>query len=469
MSKAFVFCIGGTGLRVMKSAVMLMAAGMKTNSYEIVPIVIDPHEQLEEKKNLDLLINDYKDVYDKVVGKSKLSNDSLNALQGFFCTQIKRYYEFDGLQNDTSASLADNRTLYDFLEVGRIPANDINRFLVQTILSEANLNNSLSVGFKGNPNVGTIVLGNLIEGQDWWDAFKSKYEDGDRVFIISSIFGGTGASGFPLLLNMIKKCEGHPMVQNALVGAVTVFPYFSLEDPTKSKSDIDSANFMTKTKAALAYYEANVNPDYLYYIGDSTQKASYDNNESEQKDDAHFIEMIAATALFDFLNNRTRQSRSQYLTRAIEVDKEVLDLKFLGKGYTEEVRLIANMKLLNLLMDVLKNEKYFPLRKTHGLNSNFYNGEFKALDKFMTKFNSWYDEISNNTRGFSPLSLPKTTSDDLTQFIKERTLNAKRDHEYLLDMILASKIKDNNSHHILLRFFLDFAYQAINKQTSNIK
>lgn len=469
MSKAFVFCIGGTGLRVMKSAVMLMAAGMKTNGFEIVPIVIDPHEQLEEKKNLDLLINDYKDVYDKVVGNTKHSKESLNALDGFFCTKIRRYYEFDGQQNDTSASLADNRTLRDFLDVGRIPANDINRFLVQTILSEANLNNSLSVGFKGNPNVGTIVLGNLIEGQDWWDAFKSKYESGDRVFIISSIFGGTGASGFPLLLNMIKKCEGHPMVQDAFVGAVTVFPYFSLEDPTKSLSDIDSANFMTKTKAALAYYEDNVNPDYLYYIGDSSQKASYDNNEAEQKDKAHFIEMIAATALFDFLNNQTRQSRPQYLTRAIEKDHEVMDLDSLGKGYREEVRLIANMKLLDLLIEVLKNERFFPLRKTHGLGSNFYNGDFKALDKFMVKFNSWYDEISNNTRGFSPLSLPSSTSDDLTQFIKHTTLDAKRDDEYLLDMILASKKRSNNDHHILLRYFLDFAYQAINKQTSNIK
>jgi len=234
-------------------------------------------------------------------------------------------------------------------------------------------------------------------------------------------------------------------------------------------SDIDSANFMTKTKAALAYYEQNVNPDYLYYVGDSSQKASYDNNESEQKDYAHFIEMVAATALFDFLNNRTRQSRPQYLTRAIENDIEVLDLKSLGKGYTEEVKLIANMKLLNLLIEVLKNERFFPLRKTHGLDTNFYNGDFKSLDKFMNKFNSWYDEISGNKRGFSPLSLPKSTSDDLTQFVKETTLKAKRDHEYLLDMILASKIKSNNSHHILLRYFLDFAYQAINKQTSNIK
>ena len=61
------------------------------------------------------------------------------------------------------------------------------------------------------------------------------------------------------------------MVQKAFVGAVTVFPYFSLEDPSTTSSDIDSANFITKTKAALAYYEKNVNPDYLYYIGDITQ------------------------------------------------------------------------------------------------------------------------------------------------------------------------------------------------------
>ena len=38
MAKVFVFCIGGTGLRVMKSVVMMAAAGMRTNGYDIVPI-----------------------------------------------------------------------------------------------------------------------------------------------------------------------------------------------------------------------------------------------------------------------------------------------------------------------------------------------------------------------------------------------------------------------------------------------
>ena len=52
MKKVFVFCIGGTGIRVMKSITMLMAGGMDTNGYTVVPVILDPHLDLEEKKNL---------------------------------------------------------------------------------------------------------------------------------------------------------------------------------------------------------------------------------------------------------------------------------------------------------------------------------------------------------------------------------------------------------------------------------
>ena len=59
MKKVFVFCIGGTGIRVMKSVTMLMASGMSTYGYTVVPIIIDPHMDLEEKKNLHSLIDNY--------------------------------------------------------------------------------------------------------------------------------------------------------------------------------------------------------------------------------------------------------------------------------------------------------------------------------------------------------------------------------------------------------------------------
>lgn len=56
------------------------------------------------------------------------------------------------------------------------------------------------------------------------------------------------------------------------MGAVTVLPYFALDDPTATGSSIDSSNFLTKTKAALTYYEKTVKSDYLYYIGEKSLK-----------------------------------------------------------------------------------------------------------------------------------------------------------------------------------------------------
>lgn len=42
MAKVFVFCIGGTGSRVMRSLTMLLASGVEFGANEIVPIIIDP-------------------------------------------------------------------------------------------------------------------------------------------------------------------------------------------------------------------------------------------------------------------------------------------------------------------------------------------------------------------------------------------------------------------------------------------
>ena len=42
MSKIFVFGIGGTGSRVLRSLTMMLATGIKFGADEIVPIIIDP-------------------------------------------------------------------------------------------------------------------------------------------------------------------------------------------------------------------------------------------------------------------------------------------------------------------------------------------------------------------------------------------------------------------------------------------
>lgn len=464
MAKVFVFCIGGTGIRVMKSVLMLAASGMKTEGYDIVPVIIDPHVDLKENTVLTTAIGDYIKIYGYATGGRA---QQLHAPKGFFNTRVLRMEDLDNQQNSVSANMAEKRSFGEYLNIGNLANGDMNNYLIQTLFSSKNLTNSLSVGFKGNPNVGTVVLNEMIDGADWYEAFLRHCEKGDRIFIISSIFGGTGASGYPLLEKKIKDDIAHPQVRGAVMGAVTVLPYYSLEDPATSRSDIDSANFYTKTKAALSYYEKNVKSDYLYYVGEQTLKACYANNEKEQKDQANFIELVAASALFDFLG-RPKPDKPQAMTRALRENADVLDISTLGTGYNGMVKNIADMMLLDLLVGILPGEKHFPLEVTHGFGKDFYQDQpFVALKDFLLHFHGWYEELSENRRGFAPFNRI-VKGGKLPGFIKGMTLKAKDESWYLLEMIRSGNRSDEH-HDNKFRYFIDFAYDGITAYTNKIQ
>lgn len=99
MKRVFVFCIGGTGLRVMKSITMLLAAGMDARGYTVVPVFIDPHIDLEEKRNLQNLIQDYENIYEAITVSDR---KHLNPIHGFFGTEIANLAKINGQQNDIS-------------------------------------------------------------------------------------------------------------------------------------------------------------------------------------------------------------------------------------------------------------------------------------------------------------------------------------------------------------------------------
>lgn len=461
MKKVFVFCIGGTGIRVMKSVTMLMASGMSTNGYTIVPIILDPHLDLDEKKNLHTLLGSYQDIYNK-----STNNGSLDHLDGFFNSEIVTINNLNNQQNNQQQASGSKEKFRDYINESGLANDDINHYFIQTLFSSKNLDSPLSVGFKGNPNVGTVVLGEMIEGADWFKAFKQHCEQDDRVFIISSIFGGTGASGYPLLEKKIRDANSHPTVKNALMGAVTVLPYYGLKDPSTTGSDIDSANFYTKTKAALAYYEKTVKSDYLYYAGETSLIRVYENDEKKQDDKAHFIELVAASALFDFLT-REKPETQQFLTRAIEDAKNSLDLVSLGSGYKDIVKCVADYKLLSTLINILPNESFFPLIKNRGFNENFYkDASFQALKRFTAIYDNWYEELSTNRRAFSPLNTDSLKN--MEGWVKTVSLDAKDDSYYLLKMIQSSNMNKDKTHENKFRFFLQFAYDAINNYTKKI-
>lgn len=462
MKKAFIFCIGGTGIRVMKSIIMMMAGGMDTNGYDIVPIIIDPHLDLDEKKRVDALISEYQYIHEKSINNGDEKAETLN---GFFYANM---LTLDDLQATTVAVQTEGSqdAFSKYISRSSLASDDINNFLVETLFSTKNLNSPLSVGFKGNPNVGTVVLGDIIARAPWWNIFLTHCEQGDKVFIISSIFGGTGASGFPLLEKKIKLADQHPNVKGADLAAVTVLPYYSLRNGETNGSDIDSANFYTKTKAALSYYYGNIKSDYLYYAGEQSLKSNYENDEEKQDDKANFIEMVAASALFDFLG-RNKGNQQQFMTRAIIENKDSLDLNSMGSGFKPEIKNVADFMLLRMLVNILPKERHFPLTKNRGFNEAFYNdAEFGALQSFCEVYYEWYSELATNTRAFAPIKYDNPK--DMIGWIKGMTIKAKNDSYFLLKMIQAgnkAKTKDNDNK---LRLFLQFAYEAANHYTQKI-
>lgn len=468
MSKVFVFCIGGTGLRVMKSITMLLAGGMDAKGFTIVPVLIDPHVSLKERLNLQNLIEDYETIYNSI---NTDGDKRLSAIGGFFGTEMADLAKLYGQQNGFAQPVASQSSFGQYINYGMLKSDDVNKYLVQTIFSQSNLDNDLSVGFKGSPNVGTVVLGELIKGSVEFQAFCNVCQNGDRVFIISSIFGGTGASGFPMLEKTIRNFASNQNVQNAMIGAVSVLPYFSLDDPSITGSDIDSKNFLTKAKSALAYYEQNVSPDYLYYVGEQKFKKTYSNDENQQNDPAHFIELVAATALFDFLSKTAKPTNPQVLSRAIRDDKDPLSIISLGDSYSDVVKVVADMMLLSRLVYLLPNENQFPLSNNRKFDQSFYDDkEFRNLCNFITFFSEWYHELESNNRSFAPLNIAPNDKRNvkLVNWIQDFTLDAKDESYYLLEMIRTSNKDKDKSHDVKFRRFIDYAYKAINKYTSKI-
>lgn len=463
MKKVFVFCIGGTGLRVMKSITMLMAGGMSTNGYTVIPVIIDPHLGLKERGHLNNLLDSYQTVYNNTVKIDGGNGETLSSLEGFFNSPMLRLHQLDQ-KNSSYEDGSYGSDFKQYIETERLANDDINKHLVNMLFSSKNLNNKLDEGFRGNPNVGTVVLGNIIEDSEWYDAFIRHCEEGDRAFIISSIFGGTGASGYPLLEKKIKQST-QPTVRNLTLGAVTVLPYYGLRDPQDSNSNIDSKNFYTKTKAALSYYYDHTLSDYLYYSGETHLKAIYDNNEAEQKDAANFVELNAASALFDFLGQASNPETQQFMSRSIAHNEESLGLEDMGEGFRGIVKSVADLALLSRLSSTLPSERDFPMSQSRGWNDNFYKDTpFRSLKTLIELFDVWYNELASNSRSFAPLRTAKGITNG---WIEGITLDANNDSYYLLKMIQYG-FKGKVTHGNTFRHYMQTSFSAINHYTKKL-
>jgi len=401
MSKLYIFGIGGTGSRVLRSFTMLMAAGVKIGADEIVPIVIDPDAANADLTRTVALMNNYRNIR-KYLSFPKENKNT------FFKKEIGHFLSNYTLRiNDT-----DDKSFQNFIDLPSM--SRANKAMCRMLFSEKNLTSQMQVGFKGNPNIGSVVLNQIVNSEDFM-AFANSYEQGDKIFIISSIFGGTGASGFPLLLKTLRTGNSFPnndIINKSEIGAVTILPYFKLQ--VDDESEIDSSTFISKTKSALAYYENNISKNNqinaLYYLADDVTN-TYENHEggSTQRNDAHLIEFLAASAIVDFSN----KEHSGTTHKELGIKETMGNVSF--NSFNEELNRWLRLPLtqFTLMANCVKNQ-YDYVTSTrleannkasfveHGLYDNSF---FTNLKKFIDSYREWLKEMKDNKRSLDLFNL----------------------------------------------------------------
>lgn len=424
MSKLYIFGIGGTGSRVLRSLTMLLASGVQCND-TIVPIIIDKDIANGDYTRTNSLIKSYMEV-NKYAPKHDASGNIENT---FFNTDIEL------LDGNLLLQLNDSTKLFkDF--IGLNTQNKQNQALSKMLYSDETLNMDTTHGFRGNPNMGSVVL-NQFSDTDIFKSFANSFQQGDRIIIISSIFGGTGASGFPLLRQTLQTpnvsdSKGNTLpnwglINNAPIGAITVLPYFQVD----KKDSVDSDTFNDKAKAALSYYQTQEDGkiDTLYYIADDNRKSyKYFEGGNNQRNDAHFVEMAAAMAILDFVNpqqqsvniNRDQNNqitRTTYKEFGIGSNAKNINFGHLS-SITQELLInpLSRFMLFAKYMGNVKNDKdvfkkqspYQPYALEKCGKKNYdknFRKEISELEKMQKHFTDWLSEMAGQARSFSPFNL----------------------------------------------------------------
>jgi len=441
--RLFIFGIGGTGARVIKALTFLLASGVNINAEQIVPIIIDPHQANEDLKRTITLLENYQNIR-KSLEQSKKGK--------FFSTEIttlKNLIDNEKITNTFSFKLdgVEGKKFSDYISYNSLDKS--NKALVNLLFSKSNLSTQMDIGFVGNPNIGAVVL-NQFKDSEEFKHFASSLRENDRIFFISSIFGGTGAAGFPILLKNIRnamnvsekegKVANKSFLQNAKIGAVTVLPYFGVQqDDTNNKTEnnqIDKSTFISKTKSALRYYEKNITNNNslnaLYYIGDDyTNAYPYDPGQNGQKNEAHLVEMLSALAIIDFMNiedialKTTNGKAESPIYKEYGLHKDVTEIDFKALAVNSQFIISKNLTsyyyfnryLTEWIDNVVKGDNpqpyanhYEPKIDSSIYNSHFYNSWLLPFNK---EFSSWLIEMRNNKRSFVPFNLDAKIGKDI--------------------------------------------------------
>lgn len=435
----YLFAIGGTGSRVLRSLSFCLASGIACLPADtrIIPMIIDYDRNNGDKKRCLDNLSHYRALREAAYEGMAPDPDERNYFMPKFeylnqqtraagnagtQPQLGRdSFEFSfGLGSNQAGTFADSIG-YAKMQGPTSLTRDLLASLYNDEPAEATqteLNLNLSVGFKGNPNIGSLVFDNLKNDAEF-EAFTRAFDPTqDRIFIISSIFGGTGSSGFPRIVDAIRS-SNITGFDTAPLGAAIVMPYYKVATP-KEGGAIYSDIFNSKQKAALSYYnQADANGLSLldkltsaYFIADDNQSTlEYAEGADRQKNQAHIVELLAALAVIDFAKidfAKKKDVKKHEYEYGLKGDSQPITLADVFEPDLEKY-----FKPLTSLALTLRYYEEYVKTNCIKASASYYKGLnvaneiggadfYRELDAYLQDFNSWLDEMASQSDSFKP-------------------------------------------------------------------
>jgi hypothetical protein len=269
MTETYVIGIGGTGSRCIESFIHLSAAGLGPRSTWLGLV-----DQDKANGNVDKaaqLISKYRGVRSEL---RQLDKNVLSPNCGLFRTEVSR-----PASGPLWCPLPDDGSTLEGIFRLDILKPEL-RGMFECLYGSEEQGLDLGVGFRGKPHIGAAaILSRAGPDEPYWKELLDIIDSARggteiRIFLVASVFGGMGASGFPTIARLLRaELQRRGITSSVKIGGALFLPYFSFSSPLDDE-DQDVARseaFLEQAQGALLFYENLMRQeeifDSLYLVG----------------------------------------------------------------------------------------------------------------------------------------------------------------------------------------------------------
>lgn len=317
----YLMFVGGSGARAYRAFLHCCASGI-IRSEEVKVLLLDADQNNDANQKCLELYRMYKyqhDTFSAVKKEERKKND----FYSFGCN-VQMYSE-----KAISPVYSENYYL------GQSAKNDKERRVMKWFYTEEERKQDLEKGFYARPNIGCVFF-QQFQNDDferYLGEMEQELQNGKNVNLIltGSVFGGTGASGIPSIIKLVRKRLlekiSDEKIEKLHCCTVLMTPYFRIARPMEDHQKdiiIQEKDFFTNTVEGLKYYrfyldntiENNTYLQSVYFVGKEPLEwvnMKYEDGGTKQKNKPHVVELYAALAIREILQNPDKEGIYGYL------------------------------------------------------------------------------------------------------------------------------------------------------------